>query len=403
MPPEAPARTQPPPTRVLFVLANLLLLTAVPALQHLPSWTAGPFGPFCAGFTAVFGPSEDATPRFFQVNRRLQARMDTLERGLEDGSWVLGRTQGAVQWLLAGWGGAGNEKVYVGRAGWLVYRPGFDYASGPPLLAPDPRPAIVDFHRRLAARGVRLLVLPAPTKVMVHPEALAPSLAGLAGSALHNPSFAAVRAALEDAGVLVYDPTGTLRRYRDGGRAFLWTDSHWSPGAVDAVARELADRIRLLGLPFAGPEVDWRRHAVEVEGVGDLALALRLPDWSRLYPPEMERVERVAGADGRPWQADPHAEVLLLGDSFTNVFSEPGLGWGRAGGLAEQLAFHLRRAVDRIAVNNDGAAASRRRLANELAAGRRRLAGKQLVVWEFAVRELAVGDWQSVPLPAAQD
>ena len=34
----------------------------------------------------------------------------------------------------------------------------------------------------------------------------------------------------------------------------------------------------------------------------------------------------------------------------------------------------------------------------ELARGRDRLAGKRLVVWEFAVRELATGNWDFLPL-----
>lgn len=37
-------------------------------------------------------------------------------------------------------------------------------------------------------------------------------------------------------------------------------------------------------------------------------------------------------------------------------------------------------------------------MAQELARGHDRLAGKRLVVWEFAARELAVGDWKMIPL-----
>ena len=46
--------------------------------------------------------------------------------------------------------------------------------------------------------------------------------------------------------------------------------------------------------------------------------------------PAAERVltQRVLRADGRAWAPAREAEVLLLGDSFTNVFSVPALGWG---------------------------------------------------------------------------
>jgi alginate O-acetyltransferase complex protein AlgJ len=104
--------------------------------------------------------------------------------------------------------------------------------------------------------------------------------------------------------------------------------------------------------------------------------------------------------------------VLLLGDSFSNVYSDraafargAGLDWGSGAGLAEQLSFALGRPVDRIVRNDDGAFATRRELAAELARaaarGRDRLAGVRAVVWQFAERELAFGDWRPVELVAA--
>jgi alginate O-acetyltransferase complex protein AlgJ len=41
-------------------------------------------------------------------------------------------------------------------------------------------------------------------------------------------------------------------------------------------------------------------------------------------------------------------------------------------------------------------------LSKELARGRDRLAGKKVVVWEFAARELAGGDWKILPLDVGQ-
>jgi alginate O-acetyltransferase complex protein AlgJ len=123
---------------------------------------------------------------------------------------------------------------------------------------------------------------------------------------------------------------------------------------------------------------------------------LELPAGAALYPPQRVIAQPVFGPDGAPWQRDPAAEVLVLGDSFTNVFSQPELGWGTGAGLAEQLSFLLQRPVDRIAVNAGGAYASRQALARELAAGRDRLRGKRVLVYELAARELASGDWRLV-------
>ena len=54
----------------------------------------------------------------------------------------------------------------------------------------------------------------------------------------------------------------------------------------------------------------------------------------------------------------------------------------------------LGRDVDVIAQNDSGAFATRKLLSEALAAGEDRLAGKRVVIWELASRELAVGDWR---------
>jgi alginate O-acetyltransferase complex protein AlgJ len=50
--------------------------------------------------------------------------------------------------------------------------------------------------------------------------------------------------------------------------------------------------------------------------------------------------------------------------------------------------------VDVIAQNDSGAFATRKLLSEALGAGEDRLAGKKVVIWEFAARELSVGDWR---------
>ena len=74
------------------------------------------------------------------------------------------------------------------------------------------------------------------------------------------------------------------------------------------------------------------------------------------------------------------------------------MGWGEGGGFIEQLSYVLQRPLDRITRNDDGAYATREMLAGELAKGRDRLAGKRLVIYQFAIRELAVGNWKRIDL-----
>ena len=66
------------------------------------------------------------------------------------------------------------------------------------------------------------------------------------------------------------------------------------------------------------------------------------------------------------------------------------MGWGTSAGLAEQLSYALARPVDRLVQNDDAAFATRAMLAGDPA----RLTGKRVVIYQFAARELAFGDWR---------
>ena len=58
------------------------------------------------------------------------------EKAIESDSVVSAWLLPHVQSVLTGKLGAGNEQVYLGRDGWLFYRPDVDYVTGPPFLDP---------------------------------------------------------------------------------------------------------------------------------------------------------------------------------------------------------------------------------------------------------------------------
>jgi alginate O-acetyltransferase complex protein AlgJ len=86
--------------------------------------------------------------------------------------------------------------------------------------------------------------------------------------------------------------------------------------------------------------------------------------------------------------------VLVLGDSFSNIYALESMGWGTSAGFAEQLSLVLRRPVDRLVQNDDGAFATRAMVWRDPA----RLDGTRVVVYQFAARELSSGDWKILPL-----
>jgi alginate O-acetyltransferase complex protein AlgJ len=267
---------------------------------------------------------------------------------------------------------------------------------------PDPRPAIFALARQLSDRGIGLVVVPTPVKPAIHPERLAGERDGWE-IPLQNRSFEPLVRELERAGVEVFDPAPLLARaaLETGEPQYLATDTHWTPEALDRVAGALAALLeaRLGPAPEAAP---YFRQPVRVRGLGDLERMLRLPVGAglpELFPAQEVTVRQVLDPLGSLVRADPEAEVLLLGDSFTNVYSQPELGWGQGAGLVEQLAYRLGRPVDRIAVNAGGSHTSRERLTDLLRADPGRLDGTRVVVYQFAVRELSAGDWKLIDLP----
>lgn len=334
-----------------------------------------------------------------------------------------------VQEQLTRFGGYGNSKATIGRDGWLYYTPGVMAVGGPPFLDrdilrerqrgvgesdssvfPDPRPAILDFARFLRTRGIALVLFPVPDKASLQPVELHGRARAVQGAApAKNPDQPRLTAELARAGVLVFDPSPAVLNAGDPPY-FMRQDTHWTPSWMEQVASELAALLVERGLVPRDPPARSGRawHTVEktVTRVGDVTDMLGLPEGQTLFSPETQTIHEVQDDSGTPFEPNERSELLLLGDSFTNVFSLEPMGWGVSAGFGAHLARALGRHIDVIAQNDAGAHATRRLLHNALAGGEDRLAGKTVVIWELAARELAVGnfkpvDWSAIAAPAA--
>ena len=416
-----------------LIVFFLLVILSVPLVQHVAEfsdYTAGErrsplpqaydvFSLLPAALTlSGDSGSSGVLSHVFNVNRRLLKEMKGFEEALDDQSVIGKWIRPKIQYVLTAGLGAGNEKAYCGERPWLFYRPGVDYLAGPPFLdpdrlqkraagvsewetplEPDPRAAILHLKQQLTQRGIALIIVPTPIKAMIHPEKLSPRYDGRQ-TALQNPSFERFKEEMEREGVPVFDAAPALMRAKaQGGQVqYLATDTHWRPEAVELSAERLKELIRervpLPPLPPAG----YRAERSGITQLGDLAVMLGLPGNQRIFPAETVTIRRIFGPGGEPWQPQKTADVLVLGDSFSNIYSLGAMGWGEGGGFIEQLSYVLQRPLDRITRNDDGAYATREMLAGELAKGRDRLTGKRLVIYQFAIRELAVGNWKRIDL-----
>jgi hypothetical protein len=359
---------------------------------------------------------EDSTllPMFERAPTRDHLRQ--FEKDLEQGSYAKDFVQPRMQWLLSRFGGAGNRRALIGRGGFLYYAPGLTHLVGPSfldhdairlrereaqegdgtLIHPDPLPAIFAFHDMLARRGIRLILFPVPDKTTLQPV----ELHGRFDSAKSMPvarnlGWKTFADALRKAGIELFDPAPSSLEPGEAPR-YLIGDTHWTPQWMEQVARELARVVTKTAVRVRNPARPLHTVARSVHHAGDLVDMLKLPEGRSLFPPQAVTVHQVQEETGASWDPDPTAEVLLLGDSFTNVYSVDIMGWGESAGLGAQLALALGSDVDVIAQNDSGAFATRQMLFRALLAGEDRLLGKRVVIWEFASRELSVGDWKLI-------
>ncbi len=365
-------------------------------------------------------PAPSTFRRVFRTNNTMLAGIDGYETTLEDESWLTHALLPPEQLGLT-YIGVGNDMAAVGRDGWLFYEPGVWYLVGPGFLAkeyqqarvhgtseyetapqPDPVQAILQFRDQLTSRDIELVVMPTPVKGTIHGEKLSQRYANH-DRPLQNVSYDAFVRQLRDAGVLVYDPAQVVLAGKNGSGSaqYLATDTHWRPEAMETVAADLSTFLREHTGLAQGRREPFSRRAQKVTNLGDIAVMLQMPDWQTHYPPETAEILPVYVGD-QSWRADPEAQLLVLGDSFSNIYSFEAMGWGHGAGLVEQLSYHLGLGVDRIVRNDAGAFATREILSRELAAGRDRLAGKKVVVWQFAARELSVGDWKLLAMDVGE-
>ncbi len=341
--------------------------------------------------------------RFIAANRAALHGIGEFESALEDSSAVVEAVRPVTLDALLRFGGAGSEEAYVGRDGWLFYRPDVDALLQPPANLEVTASALAAFAADLAERGIRLVFVPTPGKASIHPEKIAQDagdaplmpvgwdgFAGLLADAWKNE--AATRGLSHQPAPVVIDPSMALRQQAVASAEpqYLLNDSHWSPAGMELVAAAVA---RELG----GEENSAAPAATnEIEAVGDTARMLELPEGSPVV--QKQRVLTRPVEDAAPDRSSP---VLLLGDSYTNIYSSADLGWGTQAGLAERISHWLGAPVDRLSRNDAGALEARRMLAAEAARDPAWLAGKDVLVWQLALREVVGGDWAPVELAGA--
>lgn len=330
------------------------------------------------------------------------------ERSLESACWAARWCRPWIQFAQFHWLKDGGEKAVVGRDGWFFYKPGLRYMLERPnclSLAEakdDPVAAIIDFRDQLAARGIRLILMPVPNKDSFYPDRLTSRARNFRG--VLAPRTRELLDRLRAARIEFIDLFDAFAQARQQPSAspepplYLAQDTHWSPLGMSIAAKAAARRLRELGWASPRPVI-YREQPAPVKRLGDIIRMLEAPLIERSLAPESIACTQVVRADSDAlYQDAADSEILVLGDSFMRIYQqdEPG-----SAGFVAHLAKELGRPV--MALVNDGGGSTLVR--QELRARPLFLKNKQVVLWEFVERDIGLGveGWKRVSLGPVPD
>jgi lysophospholipase L1-like esterase len=332
------------------------------------------------------------------------ANLRSFERSLEDANWAAKATRSWVQFAHFKWFKEGGEKTVIGRDGWYFYKPGLNYMiarppEGKALTTNDPVAAIIDFRDQLAARGIHLIVMPAPNKESVYPDKLTPRADSL--RAIQAPRTKEVLAKLKAANVDVFDLFEEFRSARQTNASafesalYLQQDTHWSPAGVSLAAKAVARHLKELGRIQQGNTV-YNERPAPVQRLGDILRMMQAPQIERSIAPETVSAMQVIRAEtNEPYIDEPNSDILILGDSFMRIYQtdQP-----RSAGFISHLARELNQPVLSLVNDGGGSTLVRQELADRAIAF---LKNKKVVLWEFVERDIALGiqGWKLIALP----
>jgi alginate O-acetyltransferase complex protein AlgJ len=277
----------------------------------------------------------------------------------------------------------------AGSDGFLFFRQSMSYVLGGDLGKQkgdrNPIPAIVEFKKLLASKGVDFLFVPVPSKEEIFPDKIGdPSLSRFAGEII-NPFERKFLLDLAEHGIETVDLLPPLLAARKASAVeplFQPQDTHWTARGLELVAGLLADRIKQYpwykGIAerlraFSTKDETFTRH-------GDLHA--RLPEAERArFEPETLTGHQVVNPDGSLYEDDPDSPIVVLGDSFTGVYQ---LMDCEHAGVSAHVARQIGYPVD-LVMSYGGGPNVREKLVRR---GLDKLASKKLVIWMMTARDL---------------
>ena len=284
----------------------------------------------------------------------------------------------------------GNRNVRIGKDGWLFLDDAIESLTGQgpfPFQKDGNSPvyAIKRFADQLDNFGARLILVSIPSKAMIYPEKINHNIKG----PISHPDAQRLVSELNSLPNLdVLDLTRSLFNLKKDTKVFLKQDTHWTPEAMEEAAKIIANHIKSMDINIDKVNLNPKQKE-ERKAYGDLVEKINI--WDGAFSQESVIAKPIKGNT-----RDRNSEIILLGDSFTNIYSSnEGLGWGNNAGLPEHIASNVGTPIDVISINGGGATEVRKKLAQRRGCSED-MKNKKVVIWAITCRDLFLSQEQCI-------
>ena len=186
----------------------------------------------------------------------------------------------------------------------------------------------------------------------------------------------------------VLDLTRSLFNLKKDKKVFLKQDTHWTPEAMEEAAKIIANHIKSMDINIDKVNLNPKQKEGR-KAYGDLVEKINI--WDGAFNQESVIAKPIKGNT-----RDRNSEIILLGDSFTNIYSSnEGLGWGNNAGLPEHIASNVGTPIDVISINGGGATEVRKKLAQRRGSSED-MKNKKVVIWAITCRDLFLSQEQCI-------
>jgi hypothetical protein len=317
--------------------------------------------------------------------------------------------------------GQGTRDVFVSReTPWLFDGRELDALTSTGALKPeitDPSgktsqaaDEVIAFAQQLKERGIPLLLIPLPMKVSLYPEYITGTDPEFSEAPLYHPCQPELYERFAKAGIDVQDVTDAFLQLKERKKPlFLKQDTHWTPDAMQELARAIAAHVKKKYPGVAAPDrLILDAKAPDAQDYGDLAQRLHQAAPGAAYTPQSTVLLTFPTLEN-----DPHSNIVLLGGDDARVFDDPTLGFVPSeqppaqtlrASFAQHLAVYLGKPLDVYTARADATQAPRQAFAQRLDNDVR---AKQLVIWLLPARDLVLPpsarvQWSSVQFNEAR-